>query len=58
MQIVVFVEDKCLIAVLEYREIFELFQEPWDVILVDKEACEKHEWNNEDGGQRHCKLLV
>lgn len=36
----------------------ELLQEPWDVVLVDEEASEEHEWNDQDRSERDGELLV
>jgi len=47
-----------LIAILEERQVLEFNEPDWDVVLVDEETCEKHEWNNENWCQCHSQLLI
>ena len=58
VKIGVLVQHQGLISVLEYREVLELNKELGNLILVNKETCEKHERNNQNGGKGDCKLLV
>ena len=46
LKVVVFVEHKGLIAVLENGQVLELNQELRDLVLIDEETCEQHEWND------------
>ena len=49
---------QCLVAVLEYREVLELFEEPWNARCRHEETGEQHERNDQHRRQRHCQLLV
>ena len=51
-------EHEGLIAVFEEWEVLEFDQPDGNVALVYKETCEKHEWNDQDGGQGHSQLLI
>jgi len=54
MQVLVLIEHEGLVAVLKEGEILELNEPDRDVILVDEETCEEHEWDNQNRGQGHC----
>jgi len=54
----ILIEHKGLITVLEERQVLEFNEPYWDVILVDEESSEKHEWNDKDWGQCDGQLFV
>lgn len=54
----VLVEHEGLIAVLEDGQVLELNQPDWNLVLVYEEACEKHERDDQHGGQGYGQLLV
>ena len=51
-------QHESLVSVFEEGEILELDQPDGNIALVDEETCEKHEWNDQDGGKGHCQLLI
>ena len=51
-------QHQCLISVFEEGQILELNKPYGDVALIDEEACEKHEWNDQDWSKGHCQLLI
>lgn len=42
-----------LITIFEERQILEFNEPDWNVVLVDEETSEQHEWNNQNWGQCH-----
>jgi hypothetical protein len=54
----VFYEHESLIAVFEEREVLELNQPDRDVVLVDEEASEQHEGNDQHWCECDCQLLI
>jgi len=58
LKVVVFVEHKGLIAVLENGQVLELNQELRDLVLIDEETCEQHEWNDKYWSKSDCELFV
>ena len=47
-----------LVSILENRQVFELFQVPWNVVWRDEETCKQHERNDQHRCQCHSKLFV
>jgi hypothetical protein len=51
-------QKESLVSVFEEGQILEFNEPNWDVILIDEETSEQHEWNNEYWGQCHGELLI
>lgn len=47
-----------LVSIFEERYILKLYQPIWNIVLVNEETSEQHEWNNQDRCQCHCKLFI
>lgn len=51
-------QHQSLIPIFEEGEILEFNQPDWNVVLIDEEACEQHEWNDKHRSQSNSQLLV
>lgn len=52
------IQEQCLVSVLEDGQVLELDEVYGDIVLVDEEASEQHERDDEHRSQGHCQLLV